>query len=173
MNNLIFIRFYLDKLIEICPFRNSSRGTSETAVPYLPASLASSSRSGSRYTRSDVSPPVSGSRSGSRQESSTVRPRSRSRSRLDYLIIFLFTNSQNYFPVIYTNKTALSARLRLQVVEDAGIELRTVAELALTVGAANRRQVKYLELYVFVCLLGCISQYHCMKKHLKLKVLCS
>jgi hypothetical protein len=47
----------------------------------------------------------------------------------------MFTASQNYFPVLYTNKTALSA-LRLHVVEDAGIELRTVAELVLTFGAA-------------------------------------
>ena len=103
---LIAISFYQDKFIigicfkslNFCPFRNSSRGTSEAAVPYHPASPASSSRSGSRYTRSGLSP-GSASRSGSRQESSIVRPRSRSRSRLDYLIIFLFTNSQNYFPV--------------------------------------------------------------------------
>ncbi len=60
-----------------------------------------------------------------------MRHRSRSRSRLDYLIIFLFTNSQNYFLVLNTNKTAPSAS-RLHVVEDAGIELRTVAELVLT-----------------------------------------
>jgi hypothetical protein len=133
MNNLIFIRFYLDKFFEFCPFRNSSRGTSETAVPYHPAS-PSSSKSGSRYTRSGLSP-GSASRSGSRQESSIVNLRSRSRSRLDYLIIFLFANSQNYFPVLSSNKTASSAST-LHIVEDAGIELRTVAELILTFGAA-------------------------------------